>query len=129
MEILWSLSPFRPGLHSLAIVTWTLVRISARLDLKPYPVHILPYKHIYTILKHPHSGRFVARDQDHLHLLVPRLSHVERMHFAHAFFILNQICFRFTNVRNSTTWDRNYKVRPQSSLFQWDTPPPPPLPI
>ena len=47
----------------------------------------------------------------------------EIMHFAHAFFVLNQewYIFRFANIRNSSDWDRNYKKRPQArfSVFPY----------
>ena len=48
-------------------------------------------------------------------------------HFVHAFFISNQewYVFCFTNVRNSSAWGRNYKIRPQARSF--DEGPLPPL--
>ena len=49
---------------------------------------------------------------------------IERTHFAHTFFVLNQEwnVFRFANIRNSSTWGRNYKA--SSSFFRLGTPPP-----
>ena len=53
---------------------------------------------------------------------------VERMHFTHAFFILNQEgCVFFlclANTWNSSAWDRNYKKRPQARSFNWGRFPP-----
>ena len=44
---------------------------------------------------------------------------------AHAFFISNleRYVFRFVNVRNSSTWGRNYKIRPQARSFNGLPPP------
>ena len=44
---------------------------------------------------------------------------IERTHFVHAFFVLNQegYAFRFMNVQNSSTWGRNYKIRPLARSF------------
>ena len=41
---------------------------------------------------------------------------VQRTHFAHALFVLNQerYVFRFASVQNFSAWDRNKKKRPQS---------------
>ena len=40
-------------------------------------------------------------------------------HFVHAFFVSNQewYVFHFTNVLNSSTWGRNYKIRPQARSY------------
>ena len=49
----------------------------------------------------------------------------EATHFAHAFFLLNQMwyAFRFANVRNSSAWARNYKIRRLARSFdQWPLP-------
>ena len=51
------------------------------------------------------------------------------MYFAHVFFVLKQeqYAFCFTNVQNSSTWGRNYKIRLLacfSSFSRWGTPPP-----
>ena len=48
---------------------------------------------------------------------------IERMHFVHAFFVLNQewYAFRFANVQNSSSNGNNYKIRPlarSSSLLR-----------
>ena len=46
-------------------------------------------------------------------------SPIKRTHFAHAFFVFNkeQYVFGFANTRNSSAWDRNYKIRPQLILL------------
>ena len=51
---------------------------------------------------------------------------IERTHFAHTFFVLNQerYAFRFTNIRNSSAWGRNYKIRALACSFDWGPLPP-----
>ena len=51
---------------------------------------------------------------------------IERMHFAHAFFVLKQerYAFRFANIRNSSAWGRNYKIRALARSFDWGPPGP-----
>ena len=46
-------------------------------------------------------------------------SPIKRMHFAHAFFVLNQeqCIFHLAIVQNSSAWDRNHKKRPQACSF------------
>ena len=51
---------------------------------------------------------------------------IERGHFTHTFFVLNQErhAFRFANVRNSSAWGRNYKTRHLAHSFdRWPLPP------
>ena len=44
---------------------------------------------------------------------------IERMHFVDSFFVFNQErhAFRFANVRNSSAWAGNYKLRPLARSF------------
>ena len=44
---------------------------------------------------------------------------LERTHFTHAFFVLNQeqYIFQIVNVRNYSVWGENYKIRPQVHYF------------
>ena len=52
---------------------------------------------------------------------------IERTHFTQVFFVLKQerYAFRFANVRNSSAWGRNYKIRALARSF--DGGPLPPL--
>ena len=50
-----------------------------------------------------------------------------RMHFVHMFFVLNQerYTFCFVNIRNSSAWGRNYKIRlALAHSFDGGLPPP-----
>ena len=46
-------------------------------------------------------------------------SPIERTHFVHTFFVLKQewYVFHFANIRNSSAWGRNYKIRPAEARF------------
>ena len=54
---------------------------------------------------------------------------IERTYFLHMSLVLNQerYVFRFVNIWNSSTWGRNYKIKPQaySFTFFWSGTPPP----
>ena len=43
----------------------------------------------------------------------------EKTHFVHTLFVSNLewFVYRFANIRNSSTWGRNYKIRPQAHSF------------
>ena len=45
---------------------------------------------------------------------------IERTYFMHTFFVLNQgqYVFLFSTVRNSSTWDRNYKITPHAPSIE-----------
>ena len=54
------------------------------------------------------------------------VSLIKRTDFADLFFVLNQerYAFRFTNVRNSSAWGRNYTIRPLAHSFDGEPLPP-----
>ena len=93
-------------------------------SLIPRPSHHPIFNHLqYTKTEGGRPGPFYHVN-DVLSTQVDRRggegSPIERTHFACAFFVLKQewyVFFCFMNVRNSSSWGRNYKIRPQACSF------------